>query len=114
MAWWPLMGAENECYSSQHRVFKGRGTMVRECASRPTCATLYRADGPRCGPNTLHSRGECVVYSSRGASQPKLGRRFKPAPVAVASVASEEWVKQRRSTPARRLGRGGGVHGVGR
>lgn len=104
------MGAKSENYSSQGRVFKARKTTARECASRGSTSSLYRADcAASCGPNTLHLRGACVVCGAGREKQPKVARRFKPAPVAVASVAGEAWAETRRCTPSRREGRGRGL-----
>ena len=82
------MGTESDCYNSQHRVFRKRGTSVKECPSRGTTTTLYRADCASCGPATIHARGLCVVCN-RSRKAPKLVGRVKPAtaPRRLVSVA---------------------------
>jgi hypothetical protein len=92
-----------------HRMTDRRVTTVKTCPSKPTVGALYRADCKRCGPSTLFAGGRCVVCGRSGAEAPKIVGRQKPAPVAVASVAGEEWARQRRETPARRTTRGAGI-----
>lgn len=101
------MGARGDQYSSQSRAFKRRGTTVRECASRGTCGSLYRADCATCGPSTLHARGACVVCGAeRGAKAPKVGgRRRKPVDVQSAADARRELA----AIPMRRSSRGAGI-----
>jgi hypothetical protein len=103
------MGAKGENYSSQSRAFKARKTTTRECASRGSTASLYRAPCATCNEITLHSRSACVHCAKPGEEKPKLGRRRKPLPVAVAGEVGAAWHRQRTSTPARRETRAAGI-----